>query len=65
MTYSWFLEIEGADPTYTLRVIKTGISGEPVFSDTVPTGILAAADLSTDNINDYFLGALSRFIALE
>jgi hypothetical protein len=38
-------------------VIKTGIRGEPVFSDTVATGILAATTLTKDNINEYFLGA--------
>jgi hypothetical protein len=57
MTYSWFLEIEGDAPAYKLRVIKTGIRGEPIFSDTVTTGILSSANLDKDNINDYFLGA--------
>jgi hypothetical protein len=38
-------------------VIKTGIRGEPVFSDTVDTGILAAEALTKDNVNEYFLGA--------
>jgi len=38
-------------------VIKTGIRGEPVFSDTVGTGIVASEALTKDNINEYFLGA--------
>jgi hypothetical protein len=38
-------------------VIKTGIRGEPVFSDTVPTIIQSTDTVTKDNINDYFLGA--------
>jgi hypothetical protein len=38
-------------------VIKTGVRGEPIFSSTVATNIVAAEALTKDNINEYFLGA--------